>query len=125
MAAKKDDTRADDAAVDEEADLVPKGDTATDDIADDNATDDTVTDDLDTPYADSVGEAVESVETPDPNAPPPPITPSTPHAAAQDRVGYENQVNAGAAAFAATAHAAYIDATLAGQSISLTVSDTE
>lgn len=109
MAAKKDtpaEPQVDEAAisatedVDEAAGLVPKGD--------------------------AVGEAVESVEPPaDPNAPPAPITPSTPNAAHQARVLYEDGINAGAAAFAEQAKAAYIEAAINGQTVSITTSDPE
>ncbi len=71
---------------------------------------------------DSVGEAVESVdEGDDPNAPPPPVTPSSSASQAQDRIWYENQVNADAEAFAARAKASYIEAAISGQPITITI----
>lgn len=115
--AAHEDTPAPDApdapTVDEEAGLVPKGETTTDDTA------------PDAEVVDSVGPAVESIDAPDPNAPPEPITPSTPLIAAQNRVAFENEVNAGAQEFANAARAAYIEARLAGQTIEFTVTTTE
>lgn len=114
MAAKKDtpaEPQVDEAAisatedVDEAAGLVPKGQAVED-------------------GDDAVGEAVESVEEPeDPNAPPPPSTPSTPDVAHQRRMLYEDQINAGAAAFAEQAKAAYIEAALAGNTATITISE--
>lgn len=116
MAAKKDtpaEPQVDEAAisatedVDEAAGLVPKGQAVED-------------------GDDAVGEAVESVEPPaDPNAPPAPITPSSPDGAHQARVLYEDGINAGAAAFAEQAKAAYIEAAINGQTVSITTSDPE
>ncbi len=74
---------------------------------------------------DSVGEAVDATVNDDPSAPPPPITPATPQADAQRRVLYEDQVNAASRAFGEQAAAAYIDAAVNGQTISLVTSESE
>ena len=118
MAVKKHDAKKDapdadaptddaDDAVDEEAGLVPKGDTATNDASD-------VT------YEDSVGEAVESIAVPDPGAPAPITATSTPDAV-QDRVLYENWVNGEAEAIAQSARIQAIDALLAGGTVEIVV----
>ena len=117
MAVKKHAPEADaptddaDDAVDEEAGLVPKGDTATDDAPDVTQED----------TEDTVGEAVESVLTPDPNAPPAPITPSSTPDAAQDRALYENWVNSEAEAIANDARTRAVEALLAGGTVEIVV----
>jgi hypothetical protein len=112
MATKKhttnDDAPTDDHdAPDEEAGLVPKGDTATEpDEAADAAAEDGSDDARDVPT--------------DPNAPPP-ITPSSHPDAAQDRVLYENWVNSEAEAIANDARTRAIDALLAGGTVEIVV----
>jgi len=54
---------------------------------------------------------------------PAPITPSTPGEAAQDRVLWENSVNDAARDFGRQAELAFIEATIAGKSLSLTISE--
>ena len=92
-------------AADEEAGLVPKGDTSA------KAEDAKV---------DSVGEAVESVAPTDTGTPPP-ITPSSHPDIAQDRVLYENWVNSEAEAIANDARTRAVEALLAGGTVEIVV----
>lgn len=108
-----DDAPDDVPAADEEADLVPKGDTATEATEPDDAEK--------APDAeDSVGEAVESVAPADPGIPAP-ITPSSHPEAAQDRVLYENWVNSEAEAIANDARTRAVEALLAGGTVEIVV----
>ena len=127
MAAKKD-APAEDVA-DEEAGIVPKGDSA--DGADESdgypeASDTGEDHAADHAAPDSVGDAVDAdVISDDPAAPPLPITPATPMAAAQNRALYEDQINADARAFAAAAEAAYIDAAVNGNTVEIVTHEAE
>lgn len=74
---------------------------------------------------DVVGEAVESVDTPDPLESPAPITSFSTPTAVNDRVLYENAINDEAREFGRAAELAFIDAKVNGRNIELTVTDPE
>ena len=65
---------------------------------------------------------VDSVSSDTPPDVPAPITPYSDAQSAQDRVLYENTVNDAARAFGRVAELEYIDATLAGKTVTITVS---
>ncbi len=112
--------------------MAAKKDAPATEAADDVAVDDGYPEASDTGEAhsadhaapDSVGTATDApVISDDPAAPPLPITPATPQAAAQARVLYEDEINANSRAFAELAQSEYIRATLGGFPVSIVVDD--